>query len=456
MKTSVLVTMLLSVAAVFFTGRCGLSLDHDPDISTNHVPHEYPTIQAGIDASVDGDTVMVWPGIYSGEGNRDIEYRGTSIVVISREGAECTIIDCVDVEEDPHRGFHFCQSETPDSKLIGFTIRGGSLEGDECGGGICCTGSSPTIAECIITGNVASSGGGLYCRDASPEIASCVITLNTAIMYGGGVCLEGGEGAPEISECVLSLNTATNGGGIFCEADCSVIEFFSIKENTCYNCGGGIYCQEPSLIIAESVLEGNTADDSGGGMFCASGTSPGVTRCSIIRNTAFHRGGGFHFWRECSPAIHNCIIGANSADEGGGCYLGWYCLPEIHFCTFAENLASFGGAVLCYEAMPELINSILWGNYGGQIYLSSGHVFISYSDIQGEDWYGEGNIDADPLFVGNGDYHLTAGSPCIDTGTDCGIYTDIDGQVRPFGSGFDMGADEWYSNLLPRFLFLSR
>jgi len=60
------------------------------------------------------------------------------------------------------------------------------------------------------------------------------------------------------------------------------------------------------------------------------------------------------------------------------------------------------------------------------------------------DW-GDGNIERDPLFVGEGDFHLTADSPCIDAGIDVGVYTDIDGDVRPYGAGFDIGADEYIS-----------
>jgi len=56
-------------------------------------------------------------------------------------------------------------------------------------------------------------------------------------------------------------------------------------------------------------------------------------------------------------------------------------------------------------------------------------------------------IDADPLFAGSGDLHLTFGSPCIDSGTDAGIYADMEGDMRPLGSGFDMGADEYPDSL---------
>ncbi len=79
---------------------------------------------------------------------------------------------------------------------------------------------------------------------------------------------------------------------------------------------------------------------------------------------------------------------------------------------------------------------------------------VSYSDIRGGEtgvyiepdctlnWL-EGNIDVNPLFVRPSNYHLRPTSPCIDAGTDAGVYTDLDGQDRPWGAGFDMGADEF-------------
>src|SRR5262249_45082528 len=57
--------------------------------STIHVPLDKPGIQAGIDAAVNGDTVLVAPGTYL----ENINFHGKAITVISEQGSALTIID---------------------------------------------------------------------------------------------------------------------------------------------------------------------------------------------------------------------------------------------------------------------------------------------------------------------------------------------------------------------------
>ncbi len=112
--------------------------------------------------------------------------------------------------------------------------------------------------------------------------------------------------------------------------------------------------------------------------------------------------------------------------------------------TVAGNNTNGNQVLFTHDAMTAT-NIILWGNTtGGEDMLGGpGTLSVSYSDIEGG-WTGTGNIDANPRFVdaANGDYHLGAGSPCIDAGTPAGAPpTDIEGTPRDAMP--DMGAYEW-------------
>jgi len=75
-----------------------------------HVPADQPTIQSGIDAAENGDTVLVNDGVYIGEGNVNISFSGKEITVKSRNGAEATIIDC---EETLNTRGSFLKAKSP-------------------------------------------------------------------------------------------------------------------------------------------------------------------------------------------------------------------------------------------------------------------------------------------------------------------------------------------------------
>ncbi|MCK4305987.1 MAG: hypothetical protein KAY24_17240, partial [Candidatus Eisenbacteria sp.] len=66
---------------------------------------DYPTIQAAIDAVVDGDVIELTDGNFYGDGNRDLDYLGKAITVRSQSGIQLgSIIDCEGSEVEPHRG----------------------------------------------------------------------------------------------------------------------------------------------------------------------------------------------------------------------------------------------------------------------------------------------------------------------------------------------------------------
>ncbi|MHC4573231.1 MAG: S8 family serine peptidase [Planctomycetota bacterium] len=410
-----------------------------------YVPGDYTTIQAGIEHCWDGGTVWVTDGVYTGEGNRDIDFRGKIVTVRSENGPENCIIDCNGSEAEPHRGFYFHSEETPNSVVDGFTITSGWVP-DE-GGGIKCTGaglyrpcgSHPTIANCVITGNTATDGGGISYthHHLNPEIKNCIIRGNTAKGYGGGIFSTSvfKSGVLLIAKCTTVGNSAEWGGGIYGVR--TEITDCCIGNNSAHE-GGGTTVYGT---ITDSIIRDNSARLNGGGVSALmriGNRKTTVTGCIIGDNTAGACGGAFHALHGHHKFI-NCTITRNSAAEGGGIWLARI------------------GPSPWISADLKVANCVVWDNLNEQIVLGSIGIpnSITYSNIQGG-WEGEGNIDADPCFALETDCHLMPDSPCIDAGTNTfwadPPVTDMDGNPRILdGDGdttavIDMGAYEYNPN----------
>jgi hypothetical protein len=139
--------------------------------ATINVPADQPTIQSGIDAAQNGDTVLVGDGIYRGEGNVNLDFKGKEITLKSRNGAEDTIIDCEKKFET--RGFYFHNGETYESVLDGFTITNGL---HDFGGAIALISASPTIKNCVVKDNLTS---GIHCINSDLSITDSIISRNS-------------------------------------------------------------------------------------------------------------------------------------------------------------------------------------------------------------------------------------------------------------------------------------
>jgi hypothetical protein len=224
----------------------------------------------------------------------------------------------------------------------------------------------------------------------------------------------------------------------------------------CQGTGGGflLWQNETAAAIIEGFTIVNGYFPYGGGIYCAN-SSPTIRNC-VIDSCSAEYGSGVTLWNS-TASLTNCTIVRNTSNIGAGGVFLYTSDSTITHCTIADNTAVSGGGIFCYDSSPTLANNILTGNtatYGPQILLGVlSNMAISYSNVEGGavaayvepdctlNW-GAGNIDRNPRFVGAGDYHLPAISPCVDSGTDAGVTSDIDGDARAYGSGFDMGSDE--------------
>ncbi len=253
------------------------------------VPTEYPTIQAAIDASIDSDVVLVASGTYTGEGNRDIDFKGKSITVKSEYGPESCIIQCGGlyrsgdrsnpIEPEYHRGFHFHSHEDANSVVQGFTVMQGYM-GSNVGGAFLCIESSPIIRDCIIVGNSAMAGGGIYAYRSDIRVENCLIKENIASFRPRNWFNDSSGNA--------------EGGGIYVSRGNAQLRNCLVVGNAASKQGGGIYCRDGDHQIINCTVTGNRTGEHGSG----GGISVGI-------------GGNYESY------LHNSIVWRNDAGEDG-------------------------------------------------------------------------------------------------------------------------------------------
>jgi predicted outer membrane repeat protein len=306
-----------------------------------------------------------------------------------------------------------------------------------------------------------TSGGGAALMDG----------LTITAGRGGGSGSDGGglfnRGVTELTNCAFTKNTAAYGAGIKNEM-------------------GG------ALRLSNCIFTGNRVSWYGGAIQCWTAGGLYLVNCTFTNNSAGEGGAIYSFKTNCT--LDNCLFSGNSArggDRKEGHGAGFYhradfpggTTASLVNCTFSGNrgVAQAGAGIYDSSYLFEtlrLTNCILHQNSAdgdtsesAQIYASNKPPIVNYSCIEG--WTGSlggvGNIGDDPYFVEggywdasnvwfDGNYHLRAGSPCIDAGDNDPVpigSVDLDGGPRfcddPFspdsGNGtppiIDMGVYEY-------------
>jgi beta propeller repeat protein/parallel beta-helix repeat protein len=360
-----------------------------------HVPSEYVTIQYAINLAVDGDTIIVEPGVYI----ENINFLGKNITVTSTDPENPDIVATTII--DGYRAgsvVTFNSGEGLEAVLTGFTITGGvgtyNVDfGDE---------------------NYIYWGAGIYCSNASPTIKNNVISGNT-----GPQTMEGDN--PNTWQLGY-------GGGISCFESDAIIYRNIIKDNTAF-AGAGIMTYFGTPVICNNLIYENSAN-VGGGVILLGG--------SLINNTIADNnvdkinnelGFAGNVYVEIDTEIEQCIIKNNiicNAKSGGGISL-------------SENLD--GSSSFSYNNV--------WGNLPSNYIDPETNENNSRRRIDKTDL--NGNISQDPLL--EDDYHIHTDSPCRDAGDPDYIpyswQRDIDGEYTVMGECTDIGADEVTANVRP-------
>ncbi len=411
MKTNA-ITLTLAVVILF---SLGFGAQPSP-AAVIRVPAEHPTIQAGIDAAAPGDTVLVADGTWTGDGNRDLDFGGRAITLISENGPAACIIHSQGSDADRHRALRFLSGEGRDAVVEGFGITGGFV----------------------------LNGGAILCDGASPTIRGNVIEDNLALEDGGGICCLGGA-APLIEANTFHDNVADgletgDGGGVVCVASSPEVLGNTFERNGAWF-GGGLYTIDASPTISGNLFIDNGSGHSGGAIGCAGSGAPQISGNQVYANHAY-RGGGI--WCD-GPAAQICnnLIFYNIAQTDGGAI---HCSAPvvISFCTIDQNIADSNGGGVYGSGVVH--HTIFTSNYWESV-----HGTFDITWCCGSGYPGQGNFSADPLYVTGpaGAYYLSqiaagqaADSPCVDAGNP--VAPVIEGTSRTDGVGDRWVADVGY------------
>ena len=457
-------------------------------------------LQTALDKATKDDSVLyVAGGVYTGTGaavitlTRSITlYGGWDGVpfgppIVRNPAVHKSILD----GEGARRVVHISGSIAP--TLDGLTIANGNATG-------------LNLADCSgAEGSPDGCGGGIFVRNAHPIIVNNVITNNIAAVttagspagttgYGGGIYLRSAPQAVISGNLVISNAASTahsgTGGGIYLSRYGTMsgaqVQSNRVLSNTATTTddsawGGGISGGPDGVVIQDNSVIGNRANGSGGG-----------------------QGAGLYQWYGSATYLNNLVTGNLGSVSGQAAYLG-YSGSNFESNRVVDNATSQGiklpgtsgdGPTLVnnvvarsgdttvllrgamnYPLTATLIHNTLVGSGSGTgVYVETGYVtlFMTNTIIAGHMWgvtnttpasstiladhtlfwanthdgiRGINPVDGNLTFAADG-YHIGSGcSAAIDAGISAGVTTDIDGEARPYGPGYDIGADELSTGL---------
>ncbi len=388
----------------------------------------------------------------------------------------------------------------------GATVTGNLVRGNTSnrGGGMYVGGGSNLLVSgCTIVENSATRGGGVYLGSSTAALSANTIRANTASSEGGGVYVylgtpalsgnqiesntaqySGGGGYLDLTQAVLSGNTFLSnnalgigvfegGGGLYLWNSPASVQDNTLASNTAWMNGGGA-----AVIYGMSAFRGNTYTDNaaaqGGGLYLQDGF--GSYDRETIRGNTGEQGGGLMLWN-AEPVLTNLVVADNQAAVvGSGLYVQ-ASRPHLRHVTVARNVGGegsgfyvteFGGGVITYSSV-NMTNTVVVSQMVG-ISVTAGNTVKLLATLwgagawsNGSDWGGAGtvltgtvNLWGEPCFLNpaGGDYHICGTSAARDAGVDASVIRDMDGEPRPYGLGYDIGADEYWPAGALRYVYL--
>lgn len=313
-------------------------------------------------------------------------------------------------------------------------------------GGVAIDGGKLLVEDCAFRWNgvwarSVTFGGGLSISGTLAATVTRSLFRDNDAWHGSGLHFRGDDHSPlSVDRCSFTDNGKGHSrgrayGGYAATLDVrnakARIVNNTMRRNRVTNDYGALYLAGSDLDLTGNVITGNSADrTSGAGLLYVSPFT--VTNNIVADNVSRHgtrprvavllRGGTGHF-------LHNTIAGNDSAygiEAASG---------TIVSLTNTILVSHTVGISVTHDSAASL-EGTLWGSgpwanavdWGGPGSIVTGTFSV---------WAGPHFVDPD-----GSDYHIGPGSAAIDTGVDAGVAYDIDGDLRPQGDGYDIGADE--------------
>ena len=389
-------------------------------------PANFSNIQAAMDYSRNGDTIVVEPGTYY----ENVHFNDKAVTLTGTNPDDPNIIGMTIISADSGYCVNFDSNEVSSSILTGFTITGRGI--------YCYSGTSPKISKNIISN---SGTWGIYGQQnvIREERAAPVISDNTISNNKGGIAHCNGPITNNvISENVYNISGSPGSGGLsFCDGEIygNIIadNYSSYKGGACYECNGE---------ITNNIFIGNSSVTAGGALCNCTGN---IYNNIITGNTCEQSGGGLF---GCNNIYNNTIVGNFAGGAGGALN---HCFGDVKNNIIAYNRAGTIGGI--YGQCANSYNCF-WanqgGNFGGDADISPTGIIDNPQLAVNGSWETNGITD---LWV-DGDYHLKseAGrwdpnaqswvqdditSPCIDAGDP---NSALIAEFWPHGNRVNMGA----------------
>ena len=356
----------------------------------------FTTIQPALDASVDGDTIIISPGTYYENiiVNTNIVLASEHLLTNDTSYISSTIIDGGGLSR-VIRLNHVNSSDSIKVTIDGLSVTNGDFPSDYGGGGIYMIASGGwdeaekhklILSNLNIYNNNADNnqGGGVYTLGINTDIINCTFSNNTSDGHGAGFYLQNSSSI--ISNSTFLNNISDQNGGAFHVQSMDSVFVLSchIFNNTANDRNGGASIQTFDYLLVDSLdAHNNYGDQRNGGLYAQGGDNIKVLNSTFFQNTTDGDGAGLMLQNIDSILISNSVFRENLSDlEGAALYIASgnsSDIVNIIDCQFINNTGrNYAGGCIATAGEIKIQSSIIDSNLadGG----SSGGMWLGYSD----------------------------------------------------------------------------